>query len=150
MYEYYGLDMYRETGCRAQSKESPPPQGHGHGVVNSEEEYEKILPTLYKPFNFAEQELSWIQENKRGENIFRFGMQGFFWYPRQLFGIENHLYAFYDHPDLMHRMNTDLVNWLSKTLDYVLDKVHPDFVTFAEDISEPIGWFRLQNEVVTL
>jgi hypothetical protein len=135
MYDYFGLDMYRETACHAQSAETPHPASHGGGIATTMEEYEKILPTLYKPYRFNDEEKSWIEENRRGENIFRFGMQGFFWYPRQLMGIEEHLYAFYDKPELMHRMNEDLCNYLCSTIDYVHDLVIPDFVTFAEDMS---------------
>ena len=135
MYEYFGLDMYRETACVAQSLETPRPASHGAGIASTEEEYEKILPTLFKPYRFSEEEKSWIKDNKEGKNIFRFGMQGFFWYPRELFGIENHLYAFYDEPELMHRMNEDLCNYLCQTIDYVHEHIEPDFVTFAEDMS---------------
>jgi Uroporphyrinogen decarboxylase (URO-D) len=135
MYDYFGLDMYRETACMAQTAATPLPTSHGGSIAASHEEYEKILPTLYKQFSFTEEELQWIEENKEGKNIFRFGMQGFFWYPRQLFGIEEHLFAFYDHPDLMKRMNEDLCNYLCRTLDYVLDHIEPDFITFAEDMS---------------
>ncbi|MGL1891435.1 MAG: hypothetical protein OCD02_07380 [Spirochaetaceae bacterium] len=135
MYEYFGLDMYRETACVAQSRETPVTKSHGKGIAETEEEYDKILPTLFKPFRFSPIEKQWIKDNKKGDNIFRFGMQGFFWYPRELFGIERHLYSFYDQPDLMHRMNEDLCNYQSKTIDYVLDHIEPDFVTFAEDMS---------------
>ena len=135
MYDYFGLDMYRETSCHAQTAHTPIAPSHGAPVAATEEAYEKILPTLYQPYRFNNLEKSWIEENRRGENIFRFGMQGFFWYPRTLMGIEEHLYAFYDQPDLMHRMNDDLCNWLCSTVDYVQEHVTPDFVTFAEDMS---------------
>ncbi len=51
------------------------------------------------------------------------------------FGIEEHLYAFYDLPDLMHRMNRDLVAHHLKIIDKVCEHTTPDFMTFAEDMS---------------
>ncbi len=32
-------------------------------------------------------------------------------FPRTLLGIESHLYAFYDRPALMHRINSDLAEF---------------------------------------
>jgi len=135
MYRYFGLDMYREMGCHAQSAETPRAASHGAGIISSEAEYEKIKPTLYRKFEMTPEYMRWIEENKRGENILRFGMQGFFWYPRQLFGIEKHLYAFYDHAELMHKINSDLTDWLCQTLETVINTCTPDFFTFAEDLS---------------
>jgi uroporphyrinogen-III decarboxylase len=61
--------------------------------------------------------------------------QGFFWFPRTLFGIEGHLLAFYDHPRLMHRMNEDLLRYNMKLISAVQDVFEPAFVCFNEDLS---------------
>jgi hypothetical protein len=58
---------------------------------------------------------------------------GFFWWPRVLFGIEAHFYAFYDEPELMHRINQDLCEFMLRTIDAL--PFDPDFMTFAEDMS---------------
>jgi len=135
MYRYFGLDMYREVACRACTLRTPRPKAHGAGIAGSEEDYEKILPTLYRPFRFSPRQKAWIRENRKGKNIFRFDMEGFFWFPREILGIEKHLFAFYDQPALMHRMNEDLCRYLCRTMEYVYDHIEPDFVTFAEDMS---------------
>jgi uroporphyrinogen-III decarboxylase len=60
---------------------------------------------------------------------------GPFWFPRQLLGIERHLYAFYDQPGLMKRINRDLLAFNLRAVDRVCEVLTPDFMTFAEDMS---------------
>jgi uroporphyrinogen-III decarboxylase len=50
-------------------------------------------------------------------------------------GIERHLYAFYDQPELMHRLNADLAAWHVRVIDELCSVCTPDFMTFAEDLS---------------
>jgi uroporphyrinogen-III decarboxylase len=64
-----------------------------------------------------------------------FTVDGFFWFPRRLLGIERHLYAFYDQPELMHRINSDLAEWILLVIDQVCAVCAPDFMTFDEDMS---------------
>jgi uroporphyrinogen-III decarboxylase len=52
-----------------------------------------------------------------------------------LLGIERHLYAFYDQPELMHRINSDLADWILLVIDQVCSICAPDFMTFGEDMS---------------
>jgi uroporphyrinogen-III decarboxylase len=62
-------------------------------------------------------------------------LEGFFWFPRQLLGAEPHLYAFYDQPELLNRINTDLLEWNLSILRRLTSICTPDFLTFAEDLS---------------
>ena len=75
------------------------------------------------------------EQQKRGEVVLWFTVDGFFWFPRALFGIERHLYAFYDEPELMHRINTDLAEWHVRIIEELASVCIPDFMTFAEDMS---------------
>jgi uroporphyrinogen-III decarboxylase len=77
----------------------------------------------------------WAEAQERGDAVVWITLDGFFWWPRMLFGIERHLYAFYDHPELMHRMNDDMVEWQLAVVEEVAAMLRPDFVTFAEDMS---------------
>ena len=54
---------------------------------------------------------------------------------RELFGIENHMYAFYDFPGLMRRLNHDLAEWAVRQIESLCTICVPDFMTFAEDMS---------------
>ncbi len=52
-----------------------------------------------------------------------------------MLGIETHLYAFYDQPELLHEINTDLTEWMIKCITQLTSVCSPDFMTFAEDMS---------------
>ena len=62
-------------------------------------------------------------------------LEGYFWFPRILLGIEPHLYAFYDQPALMHEINRDLLAYNRRCIEAFCDVCTPDFMTFAEDMS---------------
>ena len=111
---------------------------HGHGIICDAADYERIRPRLYSPSileSAARQAADMRGRHERGEVIIRIWLDGFFWYPRNLFGIENHLFAFHDHPDMMHRINRDLAEFNGKLLDAICDEITPDMVGFAEDMS---------------
>ena len=74
-------------------------------------------------------------EQQRGEALIWLTMEGFFWWPRALLGIERHLYAFGDQPELMERINQDQADWMLGCIDRMCSMVTPDFMTFAEDMS---------------
>jgi hypothetical protein len=76
-----------------------------------------------------------VARQERGEAVLWITLEGFFWHPRRLFGVEDHFYAFYDEPELMHRINEDLTNQSLALLDALLPLGTPDFMTFAEDMS---------------
>jgi len=45
------------------------------------------------------------------------------------------LFAFYDQPELMHRINRENAEWMLRVIDRVCQYCVPDFMTFAEDMS---------------
>ncbi|HEY3298340.1 MAG TPA: uroporphyrinogen decarboxylase family protein [Armatimonadota bacterium] len=134
--DYFGLDPMRQYWIYPQSPTCPQPQGHGAGLVASHEEYRELKKHLYpeQPFN-AELVKSWAQRQSEGELVVWISLDGPFWWPRVLFGIEPHMYAFYDYPELMNEMNEDLVEFSIRALDQFCEICTPDFVTFAEDMS---------------
>jgi len=136
MYRYFGLDMHYQFGLSHRGPECPRPASHGAGILTNAADYERILPHLYyePEFNMELLEKA-VAEQERGEAVIWITIRGFFWYPRELFGIEKHLYAFYDQPELMHRMNRDLAEWIQKAIAKVRQYCNPDFITFAEDMS---------------
>jgi uroporphyrinogen-III decarboxylase len=99
-------------------------------------QYDELRECLYPPndarFEALEQRLS---TRDREDFVLWMVVDGFFWFPRRLFGIEEHFYAFFDYPDLMHRMNADLAEHSIGLLRRVGEITAPDFVTFAEDMS---------------
>jgi len=71
----------------------------------------------------------------RGDYSVRIAIEGFFWIPRTLFGIEEHLYAFYDHPRIMHEINKFVLCAYLDRLDKILDLTPADVVYVLEDLS---------------
>ena len=132
---WFGLDSYRQEWLRPRGAGFPPPAHHGAGVLNNETEYEALLPTLYTNHFNLDAWRVWAEEQARGETVTWITLEGYFWFPRTLLGIENHLYAFYDQPELMHRMNQDLTDYNLRMLDELCEVCTPDFMTFGEDMS---------------
>jgi len=134
--EFCGLDPVWNLRTNPLGPGFPAPAYHGAGVMETEAEYEKLLACLYPP---NEGLMAALEEHiaARGRESFVLWMviDGFFWFPRRLFGIQRHFYAFYDHPELMHRMNADLAAHSIDMLRRAGEIAAPDFVTFAEDMS---------------
>jgi len=111
---------------------------HGKGPVTDETTYEFIRRFLY-PKDTVENIKRYLIELKplhdNGDFILWITLEGFFWFPRVLFGIENHLYMFYDEPELMHRINNDLAEYNMFLIEEFCKIIKPDFMTFAEDMS---------------
>lgn len=134
--ELLGLDPYRQLWIRPRGPACPGPPHHGAGILADERGYENLLPHLYPEPAFDHAALQgWVEPHRRGEMVVWLTLEGFFWYPRTLLGIERHLYAFYDQPELMHRMNRDLADFNLRALAEFCSVVTPEFMTFAEDLS---------------
>ena len=77
--------------------------------------------------------------HERGEYSIRFNIEGFFWLPRGLYGIEEHLYAFYEYPEIMHEINEFVLEVFIERLDMIFDVIKPDVVYILEDLSGKTG-----------
>ena len=134
--QYFNMDIYKQDWLSEHTPDCPKEPFHGAGILKSEKEYEKILKHLY-PADVVDGKIweQWAKEQAHGEIVIWFTVVGFFWFPRTLFGIEQHLYSFYDQPKLMHRMNSDLTEWILKVIENITQYCDPDFMTFAEDMS---------------
>ena len=131
----FGLDLHQQCWISITTGATPHPASHGAPIVNDEADYERILPTLYP----EQLDLSAFRRFRKrydsGEAITWLSLDGFFWGPRKLLGIEPHLYAFYDKPELMHRINRDIAQFNLRVIDEVCRILTPDFMTIAEDMS---------------
>ncbi len=134
---FFGLDVWRQHKFNPRGTDCPAPPHHGAGLIADADGYEKLRPHLYPPVTDAT--LAMLAERQReqdaGESLTWVTFEGFFWFPRTLLGIERHLYAFYDQPDLLHRMNADQAEYCLHVLSRVRDVCRPAFMTFAEDMS---------------
>ncbi len=136
--KYLGLDPLRQIWIQNQNKNCPKPVSHGAGIIRNESDYEALLEVLYTDElidSTLERALQWKDGHEKGDYAVWITLEGFFWFPRKLLGIENHLYAFYDQPELIHRINRDVTAYYLRCLEKLLPSLHPEFMTFAEDMS---------------
>lgn len=133
---HFGLDIFKQDWFGVCGAGCPKPVSHGSGIMETEADYERLLPFLYPPRPVdGERWRRWAAEQEDGDVVLWFSLDGFFWFPRRLLGIERHLYAFYDQPALMHRINSDLADWMLLVIEQVCAICTPDFMTFGEDLS---------------
>lgn len=139
LYRHLGLEIYWQDWIPVARPGCPRPAVHLGGIVKTMADYEAVRPHLYPPL--AELDPHWRQWREclaregRENVVLWFTLAGFFWFPRELLGAEPHLYAFYDQPELIHRINHDLAEWQLQIIDHLGSICRPDFMTFAEDLS---------------
>ena len=139
---YFGLDKCLQTNVGYRTDKTPKNPGHGLGIMQDEGDWKKIKATLFPPVEtvVSQAHFDYLhQTHDRGDTLHFFTVEGFFWYPRTLFGIENHLYSFYDYPDLYLEMCECYSDWLIDLFHYVFSRFHFDFMSFAEDMSYNLG-----------
>ncbi|MDI6827108.1 MAG: uroporphyrinogen decarboxylase family protein [Armatimonadota bacterium] len=133
---YFGQDAHRQYWISPRKSSCPRPAGHGLGIIANRDDYLAIKEHLYPDPPFDKTTVkAWTEEQVRGETIIWISIDGFFWFPRTLLGIERHLFAFYDQPDLIKEINEDLLEFHLRTLEQFFEICIPDFMTFAEDMS---------------
>ena len=137
--EYFGLDKCLQSAAAAYPHELLSTVEYGGSIIENEEDYDKKLkPLLFKKPEeiFSDDYFAALKANReRGDTLQFFTVEGFFWYPRMMLGIENHLYSFYDYPELYKRMCNDYADWLIELFEYVFSRFRFDFLSFAEDMS---------------
>jgi len=136
--EFFGLDKCLQSGAPMRTEATPKEPSHGAGIMCDEAGWREIKKTMFPPVHtvFSEQQLErLIASRERGDTINFFTEEGFFWLPRKLFGIENHLYSFYDYPELYLEICERYTEWLIEVFHYVFSRFRFDFMTFAEDMS---------------
>ena len=102
--------------------------------------YESIMPDLYPEVPLSAEVLAKTERYRMDvDGIAYFEIEGFFWFPRDLFGIEEHLFAFHDEPELMHRINGDLLEFNIRAIKQIVAQFRPEYFTIAEDISFNLG-----------
>ena len=133
---YLGLDTMRQWWIGPKKPTFPATEAHGKGVVSDMESYVRVKEHLYPEEVFDRDTVEqWAAEQKHGDMVVWISLEGFFWFPRTLFGIEEHLYAFYDRSEVMHAMNRDVLEYNLQAIDRFCEVCTPDFMTFAEDMS---------------
>ncbi len=135
---FMGLDKLHQFWFQTKEDTCPLPGYHGGPVISDEKGYEEVRKYLFtdalldKAYSDIKKFTS-VPENEDSAVWYTF--EGFFWFPRTILGIENHLYSFYDQPELMLRINSDLCAFNRRLIDVIYSLIEPEFMTFAEDLS---------------
>ncbi len=134
--EYWKMDRDWHPWMPVRGMDCPNEKTFGGGIIETDEDYENIRKYLY-----TDDALAWVERGvkeyvqDKSDLPLWITLEGFFWFPRTLLGIENHLYAFYDDPDLILKINRDLCEYHKKCLEIVYSYATPIFMTFCEDMS---------------
>ncbi|MBL7077667.1 MAG: hypothetical protein ISS31_09350 [Kiritimatiellae bacterium] len=141
---HFGLDKLMQLWIRPIHGDTPSfvdekRESCGGKIEPSMESYEKIEPYLFQilddwPVNPAALK-ALKADHDSGELAVWFTLDGFYWLPRTLLGDEEVMYAFYDIPEVLHRINEANAEWILKIIDRICEYITPDFMTFAEDMS---------------
>ncbi len=91
---------------------------------------DQIIHDVYSPL---------ISNHKKGHYPIRMNIEGFFWTPRELLGIEPHMYAFFDQPELLHDINNYILEIFLEYLTKVLALLPADVLYIMEDLSGKNG-----------
>jgi len=129
---YFGLDAYDHLWTSPRHTQYPLPD---NVFIKNKNDYHSIKPFLYSDYGHDDELRKIAHRHQCGQSVFWITLEGFFWFPRTLFGIERHLYSFYDEPELMHEINNDLADYYVYLLEQISHYCIPDFMTFAEDMS---------------
>ena len=136
IHEYFGMDPYIQFWFSTTDPTIEATQHHVEGIVSNMDDYVRLRPQLLPDHSESIKSMEpWFARQKKGDAVVWITLEGFFWFPRTLMGFEKLMYAYYDQPELMHRINTDLLDFNMKLL-YQIEKLgRPTFMTIAEDMS---------------
>jgi len=133
---FFDLDPYQQYWFSTTDPTIEATQHHVEGIVNSMDDYLRIHPSLFPSHAQAIESMRpWAELQQRGEAVVWCTLEGFFWFPRTLMGFERIGLAFYDQPELLHRINSDLLEFNLRLIDMFMDVCVPTFVTIGEDMS---------------
>jgi len=134
--EYFGLDPYKQFWFSTTESTIEAVQHHVEGVVSNMDDYLRHRRLLYPDHSPAIHDMaSWFARQEKGEVVIWITIEGFFWFPRTMMGFVKLMLAFYDQPELIHRINSDLLAFNLRLLDEIGKIGLPTFMTVAEDMS---------------
>ena len=136
--DIYGRQVLKNTGSDLELDYKP--------VIETMEDWENLKSHAEKELEayFSDKQIEaayghLAEGHDRGDYSIRLNIEGFFWVPRELLGIEAHMYAFYDEPELLHAINDYILEIYRTKLLKVIDLVQPDVIYFMEDLSGKNG-----------
>ncbi len=134
--QYFGHDPYQQFWFSTTDPTIEAVQHHVEGIVSDMDDYLRVRPQLFPDHSAAIESMrAWADRQARGEAVVWITLEGYFWFPRTLMGFTKISLAFYDQPELLHRINQDLTDFNLQILERVAKVCVPTFATIAEDMS---------------
>jgi uroporphyrinogen-III decarboxylase len=136
IHKYFGLDPYKQYWFSTTDPTIEAEQHHVEGAVSNMDDYLAHRARLFPDHGPAIRGMQpWLERQADGEAVIWITLEGYFWFPRTLMGFSKLMLAFYDQPELLHRMNQDLLEFNLRLLDQIAKIGRPTFMTVAEDMS---------------
>ena len=133
---WFGLDPYQQYWFSTTENVIEAAQHHVEGIVSDMDDYLRLRPRFFPRHDEAIRTMvPWGRRQARGDAVVWVTLEGFFWFPRTLMGFTKLMLAFYDQPELIHRINADLLQFNLDLLDKIEKACVPIFMTIAEDMS---------------
>jgi len=136
IHAYFGLDPYKQFWFGTIDPAATAAQNEVEGSVSGIDDYLRIRGVLFPNQAVSLAAMApWFRRQAEGEAVVWTTLEGFFWFPRTLMGFTRLMLAYYDQPELIHRMNQDLLDFNLRMLDRIAGMGRPTFMTVAEDMS---------------
>ena len=133
---YFNFDTWRQCWIEPRKKSLPDNHQNYKPLVTNIDEYLKIKEHLYPEEAFDKKPIiEWAEMQRNNDMVVWITLEGFYWMPRTLLGMEEINYMFYDDPELLHLINKDTLEFNLRVLKQFCSICKPDFMTFAEDMS---------------
>ncbi len=134
--QHFGLDPYQQFWFSTTDPTIEATQHHVEGIVANMDDYLRLRPQLFPDHGPAIEAMRpWAARQQRGAAVVWCTFEGFFWFARTLMGFNQLMLAFYDQPELIHRINQDLLDFNVRLLAHLSRACVPTFLTLAEDMS---------------
>jgi hypothetical protein len=147
---YFDLDGYFVHWISPRwSLRRPEGRTRPEGYLTRDADYEKEIRPAYRQ---DLEEARWKElaaQQQRGDIFLALQLDGPFWFSREVFGVERHLYSFYDEAELLQRMGADLCECNLHIFRQACEIAPPDMVILAEDMSYNHGPMLSQQSFET-
>lgn len=136
IHQYFGLDPYKQYWFSTTEATIEAEQHHVEGIVSNMDDYLKHRKFLFPDHSKAIDRMApWIRQQEQGNAVVWITLEGFFWFPRTMMGFFKLMMAYYDQPELLHKICRDLLEFNLGLLDQIEKIGKPVFMTIAEDMS---------------
>ena len=136
IHEYFGLDPYKQYWFSTTEATIEAEQHHVEGVVSNMDDYLNHIHHLFPDHSKAIEGMTpWFKRQKQGDAVVWITLEGFFWFPRTMMGFTKLMMAYYDQPELLHKINKDLLDFNLQLLEQIAKVGNTVFMTIAEDMS---------------